>query len=237
MLSQQATRARRRNAEATSRRAAARPQRRGRPRRLRLHTRFRPSASARVSVAGAPAPDEDQAFASARSAPVSLLHRWKGSGAVVAIEFHALRWRRVTRRWPLRVQSNLMAFSRPEEGIMSELLLDATGRRRSPATPPEFHAGRWRRDTGMRSHRTAHDRGDRHGHALGRVADAARAMRQRRPASRSRDGRLGLRAARAVVDRTGRAGGRAAVRRRRDARTPVVGRRGPLPPGPPAAVR
>ena len=65
---------------------------------------------------------------------------------------------------------------------------------------------------GCAPRRTAHDRGDRHGHAPGRVADAARATRQRRPASRSRDGRLGLRAARAVVDRTGRAGGRAAVR-------------------------
>ena len=55
---------------------------------------------------------------------------------------------------------------------MSELLLDATGRRRSPATPLEFHAGRWRRDKGMRSppDRPTIEK-DRHGHAPGRVAD------------------------------------------------------------------
>ena len=33
---------------------------------------------------------------------------------------------------------------------MSELLLDAAGRRRSPATPPQFHAGRSPRNKGMR---------------------------------------------------------------------------------------
>ena len=33
---------------------------------------------------------------------------------------------------------------------MSELLLDAAGRRRSPATLPEFHAGRLPRNKGMR---------------------------------------------------------------------------------------
>jgi hypothetical protein len=33
---------------------------------------------------------------------------------------------------------------------MSELLLDAAGRRRSPATLPEFHAGRPPRNKGMR---------------------------------------------------------------------------------------
>src|SRR5215216_3398137 len=35
-------------------------------------------------------------------------------------------------------------------GVMSELLLDAAGRRRSPATLPEFHAGRSPRNKGMR---------------------------------------------------------------------------------------
>src|SRR3954470_16525963 len=35
-------------------------------------------------------------------------------------------------------------------GAMSELLLDAAGRRRSPATLPEFHAGRPPRNKGMR---------------------------------------------------------------------------------------
>ena len=45
---------------------------------------------------------------------------------------------------------------------MSELLLDAAGRRRSPATLSEFHAGRPSRK-GMRYRHidTAHDRGDR----------------------------------------------------------------------------
>src|SRR5215216_1253887 len=38
----------------------------------------------------------------------------------------------------------------PEGGAMSELLLDAAGRRRSPATLPEFHAGRPPRNEGMR---------------------------------------------------------------------------------------
>jgi hypothetical protein len=33
---------------------------------------------------------------------------------------------------------------------MFELLLDAAGRRRSPATLPEFHAGRPPRNKGMR---------------------------------------------------------------------------------------
>ena len=33
---------------------------------------------------------------------------------------------------------------------MSELLLDAAGRRRSPATLPNFHAGRPPRNEGMR---------------------------------------------------------------------------------------
>jgi hypothetical protein len=35
-------------------------------------------------------------------------------------------------------------------GVMFELLLDAAGRRRSPATMPEFHAGRPPRNKGMR---------------------------------------------------------------------------------------
>src|SRR5512133_2071478 len=38
----------------------------------------------------------------------------------------------------------------PDGGVMSELLLDAAGRRRSPATLPHFHAGRPPRNKGMR---------------------------------------------------------------------------------------
>jgi hypothetical protein len=33
--------------------------------------------------------DEEQASAGARSPAVSLLHLWKGSGAAIAIKFHA----------------------------------------------------------------------------------------------------------------------------------------------------
>jgi hypothetical protein len=40
-------------------------------------------------------------------------------------------------------------YPTPEGGAMSELLLDA-GRRRSPATLPQFHAGRTPRNKGMR---------------------------------------------------------------------------------------
>jgi integrase len=42
------------------------------------------------------------------------------------------------------------ALSTTEEGIMSQLLLVAAGRRRSPATLTEFHAGRAPRNKGMR---------------------------------------------------------------------------------------
>src|SRR3954471_9909268 len=38
----------------------------------------------------------------------------------------------------------------PKEGPMPECLLDAAGRRRSPATLPGFHAGRPPRNKGMR---------------------------------------------------------------------------------------
>jgi hypothetical protein len=49
---------------------------------------------------------------------------------------------------------------------MSELLLDAAGRRRSPATLPQFHAGRSPRKQGdALSGRPADDRGDRRRHA------------------------------------------------------------------------
>src|SRR3954470_14465169 len=39
----------------------------------------------------------------------------------------------------------------PEEGVMSELLLDRAGRRRSPATMPGFGAGRPPANKGLRS--------------------------------------------------------------------------------------
>jgi site-specific recombinase XerD len=39
---------------------------------------------------------------------------------------------------------------RPEEGVMETVLLDAAGRRRSPATMPGFHSGRPPRNKGLR---------------------------------------------------------------------------------------
>src|SRR5829696_6212906 len=49
-----------------------------------------------------------------------------------------------------REKSSLDALSDARGGIMSELLLDAAGRRRSPATLPDFHAGRPPRNKGIR---------------------------------------------------------------------------------------
>src|SRR4051794_24058566 len=42
------------------------------------------------------------------------------------------------------------SFLRARGGVMTELLLDAAGRRRSPATMPGFHAGRPPRNKGHR---------------------------------------------------------------------------------------
>ena len=42
------------------------------------------------------------------------------------------------------------SYLEPEEGQMPESLLDAAGRRRSPATMPGFHAGRVPRNKGVR---------------------------------------------------------------------------------------
>src|SRR5215207_6503139 len=53
-------------------------------------------------------------------------------------------------RGPLVAGSSLGAIFDARGGTMSELLLDAAGRRRSPATMPEFHAGRPPRNKGMR---------------------------------------------------------------------------------------
>jgi hypothetical protein len=51
---------------------------------------------------------------------------------------------------PLLVRSSLGALSDARGGVMSELLLDVAGHRRSPATLPAFHAGRPLRNKGMR---------------------------------------------------------------------------------------
>ena len=64
------------------------------------------------------------------------------------------------RRWccrggrPGRKRSSLGASSDARGGIMSELLLDAAGRRRSPATLPHFHAGRPPRNRGSATPQT-----------------------------------------------------------------------------------
>src|SRR5215213_3495696 len=47
-------------------------------------------------------------------------------------------------------RSSLGALSDARGGVMPELLLDAAGRRRSPATLPNFHAGRPPRNKGIR---------------------------------------------------------------------------------------
>src|SRR5829696_5034763 len=78
---------------------------------------------------------------------------------------------RAARRWYWRGgrivagTSSLGALSDARGGVMSELLLDA-GRRRSPATLPEFHAGPPPRKQGdALPRRSADDRGDRRRHA------------------------------------------------------------------------
>jgi hypothetical protein len=60
-------------------------------------------------------------------------------GCAVAAAGAPLARREVSARYPA-----------PEEGVMSELLLDAAGRRRSPATLPDFHSGRPPRNKGVR---------------------------------------------------------------------------------------
>jgi hypothetical protein len=50
----------------------------------------------------------------------------------------------------LLVRSSLGAIFDARGGVMSELLLDAAGRCRSPATLPQFHAGRPPRNKAMR---------------------------------------------------------------------------------------
>jgi integrase len=60
-------------------------------------------------------------------------------------------WLRGAGGWrTAREKSSLDALSDARGGVMSELLLDAAGRRRSPATLPQFHAGRTPRNKGVR---------------------------------------------------------------------------------------
>src|SRR3954447_11022451 len=75
-----------------------------------------------------------------------------------------LFWRRASRVAPAKLPHSCAAAGRRTTAgeeqsrcgnrylrrVMSELLLDAAGRRRSPATMPEFHAGRPPRNKGIR---------------------------------------------------------------------------------------
>ena len=110
---------------------------------------------------------------------------------------------------------------------MSELLLDAAGRRRSPATLPEFHAGRPPRNKGMRYPADPpDDRGDRRRHAR------RRRPRARPPAARPDRRALARRPAhpRGARARRGRPGSapRFAAGPARQGRPPPRGRHGRL---------
>ena len=108
---------------------------------------------------------------------------------------------------------------------MSELLLDAAGRRRSPATMPEFHACRPPAQQGNAlPRRPADDRGDRRRHA------ACRRRRPRAPTARPDSRPLARRAAhpRGARARRGRPGrsARLAACPARQGRTAPRGRHG-----------
>ena len=60
------------------------------------------------------------------------------------------RWRRFRRRAYRCCRGAAWGLLPIPARVMSELMLDAAGRRRSPATLPEFHAGRPPRNKGMR---------------------------------------------------------------------------------------
>ena len=87
--------------------------------------------------------DEDQASASARSAPASLLHPWKGSSGTGAIEFHA------TGRCGFRgsTQPNGCCFRAANERVVDPGLDDCPGRpasarpARCPLSDPPDGAG------------------------------------------------------------------------------------------------
>jgi hypothetical protein len=118
------------------------------------------------------APDEDQAPGGARSEPFPLLHPRKAAVSSLVLPSMRMGARDVgtshrcraagflvarigvaRREVPpgvraagggrsAREKGSLDALSDARGGIMSGLLLDAAGRRRSPATLPDFHAGR-----------------------------------------------------------------------------------------------
>jgi integrase len=86
-----------------------------------------------LAIAG----DELRAAADAQSELVPLLHPWKGSSDALTARIHAER------------RARLSAPDR-QERVMPNVLLDAAGRRRSPATMPGFHSGRPPRNKGRR---------------------------------------------------------------------------------------
>jgi integrase len=104
---------------------------------------------------------------------VPLLHPWEGSGAAGATEFHAPeRWRRRSAvapgafaAWPERRSPGWRSLRAARwtadpgcasgripvlQLVTGSPVLDAAGRRRSPATMPCFHAGRPPRNKGVR---------------------------------------------------------------------------------------
>src|SRR5215217_9094085 len=92
--------------------------------------------------------------------PVSVVARGKLAAAFFVARIEAASSGRsallCARRWhwaagaSLATRSSIAAISHARGGVMSELLLDAAGRRRPPATLPQFHAGRPPRNKGMR---------------------------------------------------------------------------------------
>src|SRR3954471_19669837 len=69
----------------------------------------------------------------------------RGDGGLVGLSL----WRRGDTRRATERASSVTKIC-PKGGLMPECLLDAAGRRRSPATLPGFHAGRAPRNKGMR---------------------------------------------------------------------------------------
>jgi len=123
--------------------------------------------------------DEIEASGGARSEALPLLHRCTGSSDGLTAPIHALghpgvgahgergaaalvcganevagseplSYAAVTVRRRVAPGEEPRSGSDSRGGAMSEPMLDAAGRRRSPATLPEFHAGRPPRNKGMR---------------------------------------------------------------------------------------
>src|SRR5215208_5264804 len=82
----------------------------------------------------------------------ALLHSRSGAsrGRPSEVPPSMPRQRRFGRRAHRLCRGSAWGLLPARGGVMCELLLDAAGRRRSPATLPDFHAGRPSRNKGMR---------------------------------------------------------------------------------------